>query len=40
VGTYANQQKTVYVYVVQENGQNVQYKVDSDGKVLSKQVVS
>jgi hypothetical protein len=39
IGSYSQQQQTVYVYVVQEGGQNVEYRVDSDGKVLSKKVV-
>src|SRR5262252_7270657 len=39
IGSYAQEQKTVYVYVVQEGGQNVEYRVNSDGQVLSKKVV-
>jgi hypothetical protein len=40
IGSYSQQQQTVYVYVVQENGQNVEYRVDSNGKILSKRVVT
>jgi hypothetical protein len=39
IGSYAQEQKTVYVYVVQEGGQNVEYRVDENGKVLSKKTV-
>jgi len=40
VGTYAAaQNQKVYVYVVEEEGQNVEYRVDSSGHVLSKKVV-
>jgi hypothetical protein len=38
-GSYTSQSKTVYVYVVNEGGQNVEYRVDNDGNVISKKVV-
>ncbi len=40
IGSYADQSRTVYVYVVNEGGQNVEYRVDSAGNVISKRVVS
>jgi hypothetical protein len=39
IGSYAEQSNTVYVYVVNEEGQNVEYRVDSAGNVISKRVV-
>jgi hypothetical protein len=40
IGSYAEQSRTVYVYVVNEGGQNVEYRVDSAGNVISKSVVN
>ena len=40
IGSYAEQSKTVYVYVVNEGGQNVEYRVNSAGNVISKRVVN
>jgi len=40
IGSYAQQSNTVYVYVVNEGGQNVEYRVDSAGNVISKRVVN
>ena len=40
IGSYAQEETTVYVYVVNEGGQNVEYRVDSNGNVISKRVVS
>jgi hypothetical protein len=40
IGSYADQSKTVYVYVVNEGGQNVEYRVNSAGNVISKRVVN
>jgi hypothetical protein len=40
IGSYAQQNKTVYVYVVNEGGQNVEYRVNDNGQVISKRVVS
>ncbi len=40
IGSYAQQETTVYVYVVNEGGQNVEYRVDSHGNAISKRVVS
>ena len=40
VGSYASGPQTVYVYVVQENGEDVEYRVDSNGQVLSRTVVT
>jgi hypothetical protein len=40
IGTYARENRTVYVYVVNDNGVQTEYQVDSDGKVLSKRPVS
>jgi hypothetical protein len=39
IGSYAQQSSTVYVYVVNEGGQNVEYRVDSAGNVISRRVV-
>lgn len=39
VGSYVEQEQTVYVYVVQEDGQDVEYRVAADGTVLSRRVV-
>jgi hypothetical protein len=39
VGSYAYQGGTVYVYVVNEGGVNVEYRVDSYGNIISKHVV-
>jgi hypothetical protein len=36
IGTYAQQEKTVYVYVVKEGDQNMEVRVDDKGNVLSK----
>jgi len=40
IGSYAQQDNTVYVYVVNEGGQNVEYRVDSAGNIISRRVVS
>ena len=40
IGSYAELSKTVYVYVVNEGGQNVEYRVNSAGNVISKRVVN
>ncbi|MBS2029171.1 MAG: hypothetical protein JST54_14805 [Deltaproteobacteria bacterium] len=40
VGSYAAQNNTVYVYVVNEGGQNWEYRVDSNGNIISKRPVS
>ncbi len=40
IGSYAQHNLTVYVYVVNEGGQNVEYRVDSAGNVISRRVVS
>jgi hypothetical protein len=39
IGTYAQHDSTVYVYVVNEEGQNVEYRVDSAGNIISRRVV-
>ena len=39
IGSYAYQDNTVYVYVVNEGGQNIEYRVDSYGNILSRRVV-
>ena len=39
VGSYASQGNTVYVYVVNEGGQNIEYRVDSYGNILSRRAV-
>jgi hypothetical protein len=40
IGSYAYQGGTVYVYVVNEGGVNVEYRVDSAGNIISRHVVS
>ena len=40
IGSYAQQSRTVYVYVVNEGGQSVEYRVNSAGNVISKRVVN
>jgi hypothetical protein len=40
IGSYAQQSHTVYVYVVNEGGQNVEYRVNGAGNVISKRVVN
>jgi hypothetical protein len=40
VGTYSAEQHTVYVYVVEEDGVQIEYRVDEYGNVLSKRPVS
>ena len=40
IGSYAEQSKTVYIYVVNEGGQHVEYRVNSAGNVISKHVVN
>jgi hypothetical protein len=40
VGTYAAEEQTVYVYVVEEDGVSMEYRVDEQGQVLSKRPVS
>ena len=40
IGSYAEQSHTVYVYVVNEGGQSVEYRVNSAGNVISKRVVN
>ena len=39
IGSYPYYGNTVYVYVVNEGGQNVEYRVDSAGNILSAQVL-
>jgi hypothetical protein len=39
VGSYPEAQRTLYVYVVEEDGQNVQYVVDSQGSIISREVL-
>jgi hypothetical protein len=39
VGSYPTGSETVYVYIVEEDGQNVQYQVDSAGNVISRTIV-
>jgi hypothetical protein len=39
IGSYAAQQKTVYVYIVNEGGTNMQYEVSSTGEILSSKPV-
>jgi hypothetical protein len=39
IGSYAQHDSTVYVYVVNEEGQNVEYCVDSAGTIISRRVV-
>jgi hypothetical protein len=39
VASYAHQDRTVYVYVVNEGGRNVEYRVDSAGNVISQRPV-
>jgi len=36
IGTYAQQNNTVYVYVVNQGGTNYEYRVDASGNVLSR----
>lgn len=38
IGSFAQSGQTVYVYVVEEDGQNVEYRVTEDGTVLSRTV--
>ena len=40
VGTYPVEERTVYVYVVDEDGVQMEYRVDEQGRVLSKRPVS
>jgi hypothetical protein len=40
IGSYAQQDRTIYVYVVNEGGLNVEYRVDQFGNVISRRVVS
>ena len=40
IGSYPYEGNTVYVYVVNEGGQNIEYRVDSYGNILSRRVVS
>ncbi len=42
IGSYSSSQnnKTVYVYIVEEEGVEKEYHVDEDGKILSEQVLS
>jgi hypothetical protein len=39
IGTYAEEQRTVYVYVVEEDGEQMEYQVDEQGNILSKRPV-
>jgi hypothetical protein len=39
VGSYADASETIYVYVVEEDGQQVEYRVTGSGTVLSRTVV-
>jgi len=39
IGSYPYYSNTVYVYVVNEGGQNVEYRVDSAGNILSARVL-
>ncbi len=40
IGTYPAEEQTVYVYVVDEDGVQMEYRVDEQGRVLSKRPVS
>jgi hypothetical protein len=40
IGTYAAEERTVYVYVVEEDGVQMEYRVDEQGNILSKRPVS
>jgi hypothetical protein len=37
--SYLDQQTTVYVYVVNEGGQDIEYRVDQYGNILSRQPI-
>jgi YD repeat-containing protein len=39
LGSYSQGTNEVYVYVVQEDGQDVQYEVDTAGNVISRTVL-
>jgi hypothetical protein len=39
IGTYTAQQETVYVYVVNDGDENVEYQVDSNGDIISQRNV-
>jgi hypothetical protein len=39
IGTYPYQERTVYVYVVNDGDENKEYQVDSSGQILSEKVV-
>jgi hypothetical protein len=39
IGSYAMQQQTVYVYVVNDGEQNIEYQVDSEGRILSEKTL-
>jgi len=39
IGSYAQHDSTVYVYVVNEGGQNVEYRVNSAGTIVYRRVV-
>ena len=42
IGSYSSSQnnQTVYVYIVEEEGVEKEYHVDEDGKILSEQIIS
>jgi hypothetical protein len=39
IGSYTQNQRTVFVYVVNQSGQNVEYRVDNTGNVIGQQLV-
>jgi hypothetical protein len=39
IGSYASQAQTVYVYVVNDGEQNIEYQVDSEGQILSQKTL-
>jgi hypothetical protein len=39
IGSYAQQQRTVYIYVVNDGDENIEYQVDSDGQILSQKTL-
>ena len=39
IGSYSQNQRTVYVYVINQSGQNVEYRVDNTGNLISQQAV-
>jgi hypothetical protein len=39
IGSYAAEQQTVYVYVVNDGDENREYQVDSSGQILSEKTL-